>query len=175
MPINERKEQFSWKIERLHILSMTMGQETTKRDLQLHWGHGLMLLYYEIQLYLCFDINQPNLQKQHTVTREEKWYHQMVQQPQAGKCQLLVLHTHTCVWEAASCTVCNHSPLCQLLPEEVFASFPAHTGSFLHDRSPRLPEEKSLNHSRNLVLLPAGSYIISGKEKQVKFSFTLIP
>lgn len=75
------------------------------------WPYAFIL---RDQLYLYFDINQPNLQKQHTVTHEEKWYHQMVQQPQAGKCQLLVLHTHTCVWEAASCTVCNHcASFCQ--------------------------------------------------------------
>lgn len=99
----------------------------------------------------------------------------MVQQPQAGKCQLLVLHAHTCVWEAASCTVCNHSPLCQLLPGEVFAPSPAHAGSFPCDRSPWLPVGKSPIHSRILVWFPAGSCILSGKEKHVKFSPTLIP
>lgn len=43
------------------------------------------------------------------------------------------------------------------------------------DRSPWLPVGKSPNHSRILVWFPAGSCILSGKEKHVKFSPTLIP
>lgn len=162
MPINRSKEQFSCKSERFHILSMTVCTGDKQNRPPNYIGHKK---------------NQDNLQKQLTVTHEEKRHHKMVQ-PQTEQVSAIE------PWYSTLSLVCDKCHCARYVTTALRAGFCQERCSFPFRHMLYLsytighhvpPSGKPPNHSKIHVWFPAGSYISTGKDEHAKFSPTLIP